>query len=276
MLRKLYFWLFAILYLIVAFSSFYHSIEFFELSNHAWMGVILALAFEIGQAAVLFSLLTSQKERNKVLPWTLMGILTIVQILGNVYASYKYIMLNSVDNLQWFKEPIFIWTDLPDAQATVIVTYITSAILPITALLLTAMLTNQLETDKNNKVVKDILEEETKLEEETPKEFIEDKKEEYKEIAKVIVEPSTDTSIENHMLKEASDLAEQNILYNDENQITDINDKIENMQEDSEVSIEEEMIDEEKNEDVETILNGEAIPKSSYNTQSKESKFINL
>lgn len=190
MLKKIYFWLFAVLYLIVAFTSGLHAIDFFGLANGSIMSIMLACAFEVGQAAVLFSLLTSSKERNKIMPWVLMGILTLVQVLGNVYSSYKYIMLNSLENLRWFKEPIFIWTDLPDDQATVIVTWALGALLPIVALLLTAMVTNQLETDKENKIVEDILKEEDKLEEETPAEFIEDKKEEYKDIIDGIIEPS--------------------------------------------------------------------------------------
>ena len=46
--------------------------------------------------------------------------------------------------MRYFKEPIFIWTDLPDDQTTVIITYIVGAILPICALLLTSMITNYL------------------------------------------------------------------------------------------------------------------------------------
>ena len=143
--RNIYIGLFAILYLIVAFSSFWHAIEFFALTNHSWMSIILAFAFEVGQAAVLLAILTSAKDRSKFTPWILMCILTLVQIIGNVYSSYKYIMLNASENLRYFKEPIFIWTNLPDAQATVIITYISSAILPLCALLLTSMITNYLE-----------------------------------------------------------------------------------------------------------------------------------
>lgn len=143
--RNVYIALFAILYLIVAFSSFWHAIEFFALTNHSWMSIILAFAFEVGQAAVLLAILTSAKERSKFTTWILMCILTLVQIIGNVYSSYKYIMLNASENLRYFKEPIFIWTNLPDAQATVIITYISSAILPLCALLLTSMITNYLE-----------------------------------------------------------------------------------------------------------------------------------
>ena len=142
--KKFYILLFSILWLITAFSSFFHAVEFFELSNVTWMGIILAMAFEIGQAAVLMSILTSPQDRKKYTPWVLMCILTLVQIIGNVYSSYKYIMLNSPENLKYFKEPIFIWTQLPDAEATVIITYVSAAILPIVALLMTSMITNYL------------------------------------------------------------------------------------------------------------------------------------
>jgi len=78
------------------------------------------------------------------MPWVLMSMFTLVQVIGNVYSSYKYIITNSVDNLRYFKEPIFIWTELPDAQANVIIVYLVGALLPIAALLLTSMITNYL------------------------------------------------------------------------------------------------------------------------------------
>lgn len=154
MKRKLYIALFAILYAIVAFVSFYHGIFYMSLANETWMAIILSIAFEIGQAAVLFALLTDRKDRKKIMPWCLMTMFTLVQILGNVYSSYKYIILNSLEDLKYFKEPIFIWTDLPDDQATVIVTFILGAILPIAALMLTGMVTNYLEDDNSDEKTK--------------------------------------------------------------------------------------------------------------------------
>lgn len=145
LMQKIYIVLFALLYLAVALVSTIHALEFFGLANNNWMAVILAISFELGQAAVLFSLLTSKQERGKIMPWVLMSIFTLVQVLGNVYSCYKYIILNSPENLRFFKEPIFIWTSLPDDQATVIVTYIVGAILPVCALLLTSMVTNQFQ-----------------------------------------------------------------------------------------------------------------------------------
>ena len=151
--RTIYIGLFAILYLIVAFSSFFHACAFFGLANNWWMSIILAFAFEVGQAAVLFSLLTSQKDRGRVMPWVLMTMFTLVQVIGNIYSSYKYIITNSVENLKYFKEPIFVWTELPDAQANVIIVYLVGALLPIAALLLTSMITNYLtDTEEENKL----------------------------------------------------------------------------------------------------------------------------
>ena len=147
----IYISLFAILYLIVAFSSFWHAVAFFGLANNSWMSVILAFAFEIGQAAVLFSLLTSKKDRGRIMPWVLMSMFTLVQVIGNVYSSYKYIITNSVENLRYFKEPIFVWTELPDAQANVIIVYLVGALLPIAALLLTSMITNYLSDIEEDK-----------------------------------------------------------------------------------------------------------------------------
>ena len=146
--RKIFLILFAILYISVALVSTFHAISFFGLANNSWISVMLAITFEIGQAAVLFSILTGASGKNKVIPWILMCVLTLVQILGNVFSSYEYLITNSGDNLRFFKEPIFVWTDLPDNQCNVILTYIIGAILPIVALLMTSMVTNYLNKDE--------------------------------------------------------------------------------------------------------------------------------
>ena len=146
--RKIFLILFAILYISVALVSTFHAISFFGLANNSWVSVMLAITFEIGQAAVLFSILTGASGKNKIIPWILMCVLTLVQILGNVFSSYEYLITNSANNLRFFKEPIFVWTDLPDDQCNVILTYIIGAILPIVALLMTSMVTNYLNKDE--------------------------------------------------------------------------------------------------------------------------------
>lgn len=182
--KTIYIGLFGILYLIVAFSSFWHAVAFFGLANNSWMSIILAFAFEVGQAAVLFSLLTSPNDRKRIMPWVLMTTFTLVQVIGNVYSSYKHIVLNSVDNLKYFKEPIFIWTkNLPDDQANVIIVYLVGAILPICSLLLTSMITNylsdqeeikQLENKNNDNIDNDTAEEDKDNSKEDPEKHNED------------------------------------------------------------------------------------------------------
>ena len=168
-IRTTYLSLFAILYLCTAFVSTMHAIQFFSLANAAYLGVILALTFEVSQAAVLSSLLIDKSNQRKIVPWLLMFLMCGVQILGNVYSSYKYICLNSLEDLKWFKEPIFIWMDnFPDKEATVIVTWAIGGLLPCVCLLLTEMVTSYIHKDK---------EEENKV----PELIKEDKKEDKKE-----------------------------------------------------------------------------------------------
>jgi hypothetical protein len=146
--KKIFLWLFAILYISVAFVSTFHAISFFGLANSMWIAVMLAITFEIGQAAVLFSILTNA-TKSKVIPWILMTVLTIVQVLGNVYSSYQYLITNSESLLKYFKEPIFVWMEMPDQQCNVILTYIIGAILPIVSLLMTSMVTGYLNKEDN-------------------------------------------------------------------------------------------------------------------------------
>lgn len=152
--RNIFIGLFVILYISVAFVSTFHAISFFGLANQLWIAVMLAITFEIGQAAVLFSILTNA-TKNKIIPWFLMIVLTIVQVLGNVYSSYKFLITNSESLLQYFKEPIFVWMEMPDQQCNVILTYIIGAILPIVSLLMTSMVTSYLEKTEDKPVIED-------------------------------------------------------------------------------------------------------------------------
>lgn len=130
--------LFSLLYIAVGFVSTYHAISFFAISNEKWLAIILAIAFEIGQAAVLFSLLTSKTK--KVMPWILMGVLTMVQVLGNVYSSYSYMIQNNLDLVKYFTDSVLFYIQDPDPQVNqVMISYITGAILPIVSLCMTSM-----------------------------------------------------------------------------------------------------------------------------------------
>lgn len=166
--KLIYIILFALLYFAVGFVSTIHAISFFSLANTTGLAILLAIAFEIGQSAVLFDILTNPSDRKKIMPWALMCLLTFVQILGNVYSSYKYLISNSIDNLPFFKEPIFVWwTNLPDNVCNVILTYLIGATLPIVSLCLSEMLTTRLNDSEFNesKTKQDILQTENNLQE---------------------------------------------------------------------------------------------------------------
>ena len=195
--KYIYIGLFAALYLSVALVSGIHAVAFFSLANAPALGVMLAITFEIGQAAVLFSLLTNPNQRKKIMTWVQLSIFTLVQILGNVYSSYKYIVSNSMENLRFFKEPVFIWTDLPDQMCNVIITYLVGGILPISALLLTEMLTSYLYKEEENKVQEPTKQEEIK----------EDKKEE----PEPEPEPEPEHKIENEQVQEQTNQKEEAI-----------------------------------------------------------------
>lgn len=133
--------LFSLLYLSVGVVSVYHAVSFFSISNNEWLAIVLALAFEIGQAAVLFSLLIG--DSKKIMPWILMSVLTIVQVLGNVYSSYQYSVLNSPDEIKYFTDSVLFFVQDPDPKVNqVMISYITGAILPIVALCMTSMVVN--------------------------------------------------------------------------------------------------------------------------------------
>ena len=140
--------LFSLLYIAVGFVSTYHAIAFFAISNEKWLAVILAIAFEIGQATVLFSLLTSKTK--KVMPWILMGVLTLVQVLGNVYSSYAYMITYNMDLVKYFTDSVLFYVQDPDPKVNqVMISYITGAILPIVSLCMTSMVVDAAGLDHN-------------------------------------------------------------------------------------------------------------------------------
>jgi hypothetical protein len=169
-MKKILTILFSILYLAVGFVSVYHAIAFFSISNENWLAIILALAFEIGQAAVLFSLLVNKSK--KTMPWILMTVLTLVQVLGNVYSSYQYAAIHSAEEIKYFTDSVLFYLQDPDPKVNqVMISYITGAILPIVALCMTSMIVDvsgvekkeEVEQPKETEEVKDIDNKESKI-----------------------------------------------------------------------------------------------------------------
>jgi hypothetical protein len=145
--KKLYWALigtFTLLYLAVAFVSTLHAITFFQLSNKLGMAVLLGSAYEIGQAAVLFSILMTE-NKNRLLSWLMMFLLTALQITANVYASFKF--MDSVNDNSWtyWQRAILFWVEGQSPEMyKVIISWISGALLPLVALGMTALVADNI------------------------------------------------------------------------------------------------------------------------------------
>jgi hypothetical protein len=118
---------FVSLYLAVSIISTLHVIKFFELSNPYWLSVSLAVAFELGAAASLASLIVLDKM-NKFLVWSLFIVLTLFQSMGNVYYAY----VNLHDFSGWVE--LFDLVDEDLIYQKRILSMISGGILPFVAL----------------------------------------------------------------------------------------------------------------------------------------------
>lgn len=145
-LDKVFVWGFLFLYLLVATISFCHAVQFFNIGNVQWMSIVLAFSFELGLALSLAAILLSEKNKSNVLPWILMIVLTLVQVVGNVYSTFKYIALSDVEYYQYLAKPLlFFIEDVEENTIQVIVSWIIGAILPIIALMMTDMVATNIK-----------------------------------------------------------------------------------------------------------------------------------
>lgn len=118
---------FVTLYLLVSIISTIHVIDFFLMSNPKWLAVSLAIAFEVGAAASLASIITLDKM-NKGIVWGLFILLTAMQAMGNTY--YTYVHLNQFK--EWIE--LFGLVDEELIYQKRILSIVSGAILPIVAL----------------------------------------------------------------------------------------------------------------------------------------------
>jgi len=139
-------WCFGALYALVAFISFWHCIAFCLVGNPVWISVMMSFAFEVGLAATLFSVLTTDNKNNYV-AWLLMTFLTGVQVIGNVYSVYKYMVESGTKFYVYIQDSMLHWfvEDVPTNEIMSIISIILGALLPIVALLMTAMVSNNLK-----------------------------------------------------------------------------------------------------------------------------------
>lgn len=118
---------FVSLYILVSIISTIHVIDFFELSNPYWLAVTLAIAFEVGAAASLASLVIL-KKMNRTLIWSLFITITLMQMQGNMYYAY----INLTDFNTWSE--LFNLIEEDPLYQKRILAFVSGAILPLIAL----------------------------------------------------------------------------------------------------------------------------------------------
>ena len=118
---------FVTLYVMVSIISTIHVIDFFRLSNPEWLAVTLALAFEVGAAASLASII-ALKKMNKTIVWALFFTLTLMQAMGNTFYAYTHLT-----NFQGWVE-LFGLVDSELIEQKRILSLVSGAILPLVAL----------------------------------------------------------------------------------------------------------------------------------------------
>ena len=145
-LNRVFIWGFLLLYLMVAFISFCHAVEFFSIGNVRWMSILLAFAFEVGLALSLTAILLSDDNKKNTVPWILMVVLCLVQVIGNVYSVFKYISLSDSGFYVYLQKSMLFWIQgISQETVQVIVSWIMGAILPIVALMMTEMVSNNIK-----------------------------------------------------------------------------------------------------------------------------------
>jgi hypothetical protein len=132
---------FVALYLAVSVISTIHVVEFFSMSNPYWLAVSLAVAFELGAAASLASLITLDKM-NKGLVWALFITITLMQMQGNMYYAFK----NITDYKEWSELFNLIEEDVLYQKR--ILAFVSGAILPLVALGFIKSLVDYIKPDK--------------------------------------------------------------------------------------------------------------------------------
>jgi hypothetical protein len=166
---------FIALYLAVAFVSTLHAIKFFQLANTLGLAILLGAAYEIGQASVLFSILMTE-NKNRMLAWGMMFLLTALQVTANVYASFRFMDMSGTEDWKFWQRAILFGVQAEnDEMYKVIISWISGALLPLVALGMTALVadniklaTGQTEEEKIDNL-EDIIENEVKRRlEETP------------------------------------------------------------------------------------------------------------
>jgi hypothetical protein len=168
---------FVSLYVLVSLISTIHVIDFFELSNAKWLAITLAVAFEIGAAASLASIIVLDKM-NKWIVWALFFLLTAMQAMGNTYYAFTHL-----SDYQGWVELFGLNEEEPLYQKRIL-SIVSGAILPLVALGFIKSLIDYIKPDENKELPKEETKEEIEVKEEVKEAEVKEPKPELTAIEK--------------------------------------------------------------------------------------------
>lgn len=153
--------IFTSLYFFVATMSMINSISFFDLAHGKAMSWALAIAFEMGTAASLASIIILEKM-NRVIVWLLFWTLTIFQCMANSYDSFV-----NLENYYGWVELFGLTEEEPIFQKRVL-SILSGAILPLVALGFIKSLADYIKPSGKQQVIKEDNKEEELVEDKEP------------------------------------------------------------------------------------------------------------
>ena len=132
-----------------------HIITWWGLSNPLIWAIFLAFVIEIGALSSLAAL-TTLDSKNKTTIMIIFGLITLMQIIGNVYFSYEYIATQLISNPEfltnWINltEPIFsLFMSVSVASMHRVLAYVAGMLLPLISLSFLHILVNYVQKTKN-------------------------------------------------------------------------------------------------------------------------------
>jgi len=154
-----------LIFLIVPFISsvvsMIHVVRFLGLGNTDAISIVLAITYEIANLTILMAVVLMKKLRA-VFVWLCFTVLLIVQIIGNVYYSYDYILQNITADPKYLDTFISFIQQMIELEDRRFVVFILSCFLglpiPMVSLLLVKSVVDYLELEGQEKeeVVKEI------------------------------------------------------------------------------------------------------------------------
>lgn len=145
--EKYAFAFFLIPIIIMSFVSMVHLVQFFAIANTTMNAWLLGIAFETASIATIVGLVLLRKIKKGTL-WAILGLLYVLQLLGNTYAPFSMIDPSGASKL--FE---FFGLDSTTLGAKRFLAFVEGSILPTAVLLLTKLLSTYLGIGNNNKEI---------------------------------------------------------------------------------------------------------------------------